>query len=154
MSYLFSADRLIHSENMRALMDQGMWQVCDRYVGSTAAYQSAMAEPGTMREVAMEEILGPMSTGILVPDLTLYLSLPVDVAVERINVREGCTHQGIDVYEKPTFLQRVSDAYDEWAIHMCYARDSGFFVKVNANRSPDEVKEDCFRAVDLLLGDQ
>lgn len=38
---LFAADRAVHTQEISARLDAGTWVVCDRYMGSTVAYQAA-----------------------------------------------------------------------------------------------------------------
>ena len=65
-----------------ALM-RGAWVVCDRFHDSTVAYQGYGQGLGT----DMVDQLHQMLFGAFQPDLTLILDLPVDVGLERTQVR-------------------------------------------------------------------
>ncbi|MBW8487275.1 dTMP kinase [Actinomadura parmotrematis] len=78
---LYAADRADHAANViRPAMARGAIVVTDRYVDSSLAYQ------GYGRGQSVQEIaeLNGWATGGLVPDLTVLLELPPDVALARI----------------------------------------------------------------------
>jgi dTMP kinase len=77
---LYAADRAQHvEERIRPALAAGDWVLSDRYTGSTLAYQ------GDGRGLPVEIIapLEQIATGGLAADLTLWLDLPVALALER-----------------------------------------------------------------------
>ena len=75
--FLYLADRTIHvSQVIRPALAAGDVVVCERYTDSTLAYQGygRGLDPGLLRQ------LNETATGGLVPDLTLVLDLPVNMA--------------------------------------------------------------------------
>jgi dTMP kinase len=112
---VMAADRAQHvAEVVEPALASGRDVVCDRYSGSTLAYQ------GHGRGLDLDEIRAVLgvATGGLVPDLTVLLDCPVEVAA----ARRG--DAGSDRFEGAAggFLDRVRDgfldlAHDEgWAV--------------------------------------
>ena len=64
-------------------LTRGAWVVCDRFLDSTVAYQGYGHGLGT----DMVDQLHQMLFGAFQPDLTLILDIPVDVGLERTQVR-------------------------------------------------------------------
>jgi dTMP kinase len=76
LALLFAADRADHvATQVRPNLAKGRHVVCDRYLLSTLAYQGLEMD---------EEWLVRINRPALVPDLTLFLDLPSDVAGERM----------------------------------------------------------------------
>lgn len=77
---LFSASRAQLVETViRPALERGVIVVCDRYTDSTVAYQAFG------RGLPLEDIekCNAVATGGLVPDLTLYVDIPLDEAQRR-----------------------------------------------------------------------
>lgn len=105
---LMMADRAQHVEQViRPALDRGDWVLCDRFTGSTVAYQ------GHGRGVPLDLIqqLQDAATGDIRPDLVLWLDVPVDVALRRL---AGSQRDRIDE-EGKEFLERVTEGYScQW----------------------------------------
>jgi dTMP kinase len=79
---LYAADRAQHVETvLRPALDAGDWVLCDRFTGSTAAYQGY----GREWPVALLDTLKTLTTGCLQADLTLWL----DVSLAESRRRRG-----------------------------------------------------------------
>ncbi len=79
---LMAADRGQHvAEVIRPALEQGRHVVCDRYLASSIAYQ------GYGRGLPPDQIaqLSAWATDGLVPDLTILLDVPEDVAASRLS---------------------------------------------------------------------
>ena len=79
---LMAADRAQHvAQVIRPALDAGRHVVCDRYTASSIAYQ------GYGRGLASERVaeLSAWATGDLVPDLTVLLDVPAEVAAARVS---------------------------------------------------------------------
>jgi dTMP kinase len=75
--FLYLADRAIHvSHLIRRALAAGDVVVCERYSDSTLAYQGY----GRGLDLGLLRRLNGIATGGLVPDLTLVLDVPVDMA--------------------------------------------------------------------------
>ena len=83
--FLYAASRSQHVEEVIApSLDRGDVVVCDRYIASSLAYQ------GYGRGLNLEEIeqINRLAVGECLPDATVYLILPVEVAWKRLRRRD------------------------------------------------------------------
>ena len=98
---LFLKDRRQHVEELiHPTMARDGIVVLDRYYFSTMAYQGARGiDPTTIRNT--NETFAP------VPDILLILDLPVDIALNRIGVRDGEANE----FEKRESLQFCRDLF-------------------------------------------
>ena len=79
---LYQADRAQHvDELIRPALERGALVICDRYIDSTIAYQ------GYGRKIDFELIntLNKMSTGGLMPDLTILFDIASDDGLSRLH---------------------------------------------------------------------
>ena len=132
---VMAADRAQHvHELIEPTLAAGRDVVCDRYSGSTLAYQ------GFGREVELESIrrVLAVATGGLEPDLTILLDCPVEVAAERRGRANGDRFEG----EAGDFLGRVRNGFLE------LAAASPHWVVVDATASLELVSA----AVDDAIG--
>ena len=102
---LFLVDRMNHIKNrIMPALDSGKVVISDRYHFSTLAYQTAQGIP---RE-KIDGVLRVLEFEIPLPDLTILIDIPAEIALERLHRRE----KGIvDLYEKKEFLERVRENY-------------------------------------------
>jgi len=124
---LFMADRARHTEQIREWIAKGKLVVCDRYYHSTVAYQAAYLKDvfeGDAFRWLLESNLR-ISTR---PDLTVLLTLPPEVGLNRISGRKRLSR-----FERLDFLQEVHRNY------LKLARMDKSIVKVDANRPLDTV---------------
>lgn len=101
---LHVAARVEHvAKTIRPAIEAGTWVICDRFHDSTMAYQGY----GLGADRAMIEALGAM-IGI-VPDLTIVLDVPRDVALTRLRERGTAD----DRYERlnEEFHRRVNEGF-------------------------------------------
>ncbi len=97
---LFAADRADHvAHEIEPALARGEDVVCDRYAGSSLAYQGAECEPAWVAELNR-----PMPA----PDLVLYVRVPVEIAARRRAGRGGEP----EIYEVDAFQRRVAAGYD------------------------------------------
>jgi len=98
---LFLKDRKWHVEKIiLPALEAQKWIILDRYYPSTLAYQCSQGLP--LKELLIEnETIAP------IPDLVIYLDLPLEVAFKRIGNRE----KRLTIFEKREFLERVTETY-------------------------------------------
>ena len=132
---LYAADRAQHvAQVIRPALEAGDWVLCDRFSGSTAAYQ------GYGRGLPLERIaaLEGFATGGLEPDLTLWLDLPLEESLRR---RGGRAADRIEA-SGHAFLERVAAGF------ATLARQRGW-QRVDASQRSEVVTQECQAA---LLG--
>jgi dTMP kinase len=102
MGLLFAADRLAHARIIAARLEAGEHVICDRYVFSSMAYQTL--DPSVSAEWVIE-----INQGCAVPDITIFLSVPVETCLQRLKARS--THAAI--YETRELLETVAKNYEK-----------------------------------------
>lgn len=135
---LYAADRAQHVEAcLRPALAAGDWVLCDRFSGSTVAYQGY----GRGLSLATIRQLETMATSGLEADLTLWLDLPLAGSLRRRGDRpadriEACGE---------AFLQRVSDGF------AALARERGW-QRVEAGLPLEQVTACCRGLITAHLG--
>jgi dTMP kinase len=112
---LYAADRAQHvAERIAPSLAAGHWVLSDRFSGSTEAYQ------GHGRGLPLEAIrqLERFATAGLRPDLTLWLDLPLEDALERRRHRSGDRIEA----EGEAFLARVHRGFQALAAEAAWWR--------------------------------
>ena len=131
--FLFTADHADHLERVvRPALDRGDVVVSDRYADSRYAYQGAAIADRI--EDPVEYVQSVHRPFTRVPDLTIYLEVDPETAVERSG--------GTNKLERLEFLEAVAENYEA-----LIAAEPDRFVRVNARRPFDAVVE----AVDSIL---
>jgi len=126
---LYAADRAQHvAQVIRPAREAGDWVLCDRFSGSTAAYQ------GYGRGLPLERIaaLEGFATGGLEPDLTLWFDLPLEESLRR---RGGRAADRIEATGH-AFLERVAAGF------ATLARQRGW-QRVDASQRSEVVTQAC-----------
>jgi len=121
--FLLLASRSELVEEIRSLLAEGIVVILDRFVDSSVAYQGF----GRGIDPSLVEKLNEFATGGLKPDVTFYLDVGVDVALERKGKAK-------DRFEEREFLEKVRQGYLEIA-----RREKERFVIVDGTLPPDEV---------------
>ncbi len=136
---LMASDRAQHvSEVIRPALEAGRNVVCDRYIGSSLAYQGY----GRGLDVELVRMLSEVATGGLWPDLVLLLDMDPQRAAQRGTVRS-------DRFEELGlgFHRRVRAGYLELA-----AAEPARWAVIDADRSAVEVHLDIATLVADRLG--
>ena len=119
-SCAFSASRAQHvAEVIRPHLDRGGVVLCDRFADSSLAYQGY----GHCQDLVVLRTITGFATGNLVPDLTFYLDVPVDVGLRRKAGGSGDAWNRMEQKEI-AFHERVRAGYlamaaqepDRWAV--------------------------------------
>ena len=133
MALLFAADRIDHLQReIEPQLAAGTTVVSDRYLMSSLAYQAEEVDRAWVASLAR---------GIPVPDLTLLLDLPIEVAARR---REAAGRP-VERYDADSYLAKVAANYRE------LARDDPSVLTLDAARSKDDVTTGMCRAIASLF---
>ena len=134
---LYAADRAQHVEQLlRPALAAGHWVLSDRFSGSTAAYQGY----GRGLSLALIEQLEQIATAGLVPDLTLWLDLPLAVAQQRRQGRHAVLPADRIEASGEAFLARVHQGF------ATLAAQRGWHP-IAADQSPEAVQDACRQAL-------
>jgi dTMP kinase len=139
VALLFAADRVDHlTREINPQLTAGAHVLCDRYVGSSMAYQCLECDPDWVRTI---------NALARTPDLTLYVRVSPETAMERINARDGARR---DLYERSDLLAKISNAYDE--LYGVNVGAAGLDAVIIDGEAPmDDVFEACRQAINGLL---
>jgi dTMP kinase len=117
---LFSAARAQHvGQVIRPHLEQGGIVLCDRYADSSLAYQGY----GYGRDVELLRAITHYATGGLVPHLTLFIDLPVEVGLQRKARGSGDSwnrleQMGIEYHERVRrgYLAMAAEEPERWVV--------------------------------------
>jgi dTMP kinase len=129
LAHLFAADRAEHLDRIEPVLADACDVVCDRYIPSSLAYQGDLA----LR----------LNEGFRVPDLTILLTLPVEVALRRLEARGGASTWEVER------LERAAEGYQR-AFETLRSRGWNI-VTVDADAEQDEVEQRIWSVVTDLL---
>lgn len=136
---LMAADRAQHVQQLiEPTLQAGRHVVCDRYIGSTVAYQGY----GRGLDVDMVRAISGWAAGGLWPDLNILLEVPT----EESRARRGGDSDRIEAAGE-AFHLRVAEGFRAQA-----ADEPEYWVVVDGTGSPDEVEERVLDVVDEMLG--
>ena len=126
---------------IRPALERGDWVIADRFIDSTMAYQGY--GHGLGRETI--ESLQSLAIGLLKPDLTLILDLPVEAGL----ARAGSRGDNETRYERMAngFHQRLRDGFLDIAM-----REPERCVVIDATQDIDSVQKMVRQAVAKKLG--
>ena len=141
---LFTAARRQHlRETVLPALKRGEIVLCDRYLGSTLAYQG-------LRGVSEEDILDlhRRFCGGLRPHLTLLLDIPPEIGLARSGRRLVADGSGEDRFEQMDLdaHRRIRAAYLADA-----ARDPGSYVVLDATKTPEQLFAEALVALKARL---
>ena len=136
---LMAADRAQHvAEVVEPALAAGRHVVCDRFLGSSVAYQGygRGLEPDEVRDLSV------WATGGLLPDLVVLLTVPANESVRRTGgARDRIEDAGSEFHE------RVADGFAAQA-----AAEPDRWVVVDATGTKDQVTASVLAAVADRLG--
>lgn len=121
--------------------------ICDRYVYSTAAYQSISAGPPAERTQKAKEIIQRHYKFVPRPDLTLVLRVDPETAAARCGERAGGGDALAQAFENLDTLRLLAEAYEGDAIAGC---SEVHYLPLGL--SIEETVERAFRKIEIHLG--
>lgn len=136
LPWLFAADRAVHVQTTVAeALARGAWVVSDRYLPSSLAYQSV--------DHPLDHV-DALNRTFRVPDLVVYLDVPVSTCVERVSARGGA----VELFEERQALEVISARYD--AVRTLLTGRGEPWTVVDGDAPVDAVADAVWRAVAAL----
>ena len=135
---LYAASRRQHLvEKVIPALKEGKLVLCDRFLDSSLAYQ------GGARGIGIDTVynMNLFATEGMLPDLTILFDIKPEEGLARIAANSQREVNRLDV-EKLTFHNKVRDSFHELA-----KKFPERFVIVDASKTPDEVFEDAYKAI-------
>jgi dTMP kinase len=122
---------------IRPALEAGTWVLCDRFTDATYAYQGGGRGLSRDRIASLEASV----QGSLHPDLTIYLDMPVEQGLARIEAEQRDRFE----LEQHAFFERVRATYLE------RARTQSRFRVVDASRTLADVQRDIVVALTAFI---
>ena len=139
---LFAAARADHVEKrIIPMLAQGTWVICDRFIDSTRAYQGGGGGLDDTKILDLHRI----GSGGLLPDLTILLDVPADVAARRLARRDQGQSDAIGGRD-PAYHARVAQAF-----HTLAKAEPARFRCIAADGTPDETHALIMLAIQPLM---
>ena len=140
-TFLLLADRLEHVRKIiNPALEENKNVLSDRYLDSTYAYQGAGRK---IKKDELDKLIKPLN--FPVPDLTIYLDLPVEEGLRRAKGRDR-----LDRFEEEEldFFERIRNSYLKLA-----QEDSNRIVTIDSTNSEKEVFETAKECIENKLNE-
>jgi dTMP kinase len=138
---LYAADRLEHVLNKKdgilKKLEEGYTVITDRYYFSSYAYH------GTHMDMDWVIEANSLTADILRPDLNIFIDVPIDVCVQRLNRGRSLT----ELYEDQDNLNNVRKKYFE-AFEKLKEKEKVFIT--DGNRPAELIAKDIWEAVSKI----
>ena len=105
-AFLFLADRVEHTAEIKRTVAEGKTVLCDRYYYSTVAYQAAALEEKVDFD-PFDWLLGMNLKISIEPEIVFLLRVDPEIALARVNKRGK-----LSKFERLDFLKKVAANYD------------------------------------------
>lgn len=141
LMYLFTADRIEHlytGENSLEKMLERSHVICDRYMLSSLAYNSFAYHSNVLKDMAFGKTHR-------IPDITFFMDIPIEVAIERIKERKGPR----EIFDNVSKLHEVYDRYQ----NIIHEYPNHNIKVIDANKDPNIVAEDIFATLCKYIDD-
>lgn len=140
LALLFTADRIDHNvsqkDGINMHVEKGDIVICDRYYYSTLAYQGV--------DVGLDWLI-KLNLGcedIRKPDLCIFLDLPPEKSMERINANRSADE--IEIYENEAYLTSIRERFF-YVIDVLKNKEN--IVVINADGAIEDVAKDIEREI-------
>lgn len=142
LALLFAADRLDHVQHaIKPRLEAGVHVLCERHVLSSLAYQGS-----ELADVEWVATINRPATRAIAPDLTLFLDVPPEVSLQRIDAGRHTR----ELFEHEAGLERTRQAFGR-AIDR--VRSAGGRVDIlDAARAIGDVADDILTRVLEIIG--
>jgi len=138
----FAADRWQSKEEMESWLRKGYIVIANRYASANQIHQGGKINNTKKRNKFIKwlEQMEYEVFGIPRPDLTFYLSLPIEIVLELLKHREGSKI-------KRVYLKNKKDVYESDKEHLENSIKSALWL---AKTQPNWVKIDCSKKGEIL----
>jgi len=137
---LFAAARADHAQNLiRPALERGAIVICDRYIDSSVAYQGVARGLGA----AYIRSLSEWATSGLIPNFTIYLSVPLEESAHRMDGTDRIEIQSRD------FHRVVHQAFDHIA-----ATSTHPHIQIDGTQPKHEIAEQIITALEQVLANR
>ena len=143
--YLFSADRQVHQKVVLKDLKDGKIIITDRYFWSAIAYGIVDREDLDFDQAGnlllVSQGILSMYHQFLLPDLTIFLEVPIDIALDRINKK----NKKKEIYENEEKLNKIHKGY-KWLID----KFKNEFTIIDGTKSEQEITKEIVNVFESL----
>lgn len=146
--YLYTADRVINQETIvKPSLEKGDIVLTHRSFWSVIPYgvmDRGLGEYGEKNAEVLMVAQGLLSQyhQFICPDVTFYLDVPVDVAMQRLSDMD----KQKEIYEKKDKLTQIAKGY-EWEME----KFPNKFVRIDGTKKEDEITEEIVNYIQKLI---
>lgn len=142
-SVMYAADRWESSEEMRGWLKKGYIVIANRYVSANQIHQGGKIKSVKKRNDFMKWLdkMEYEVFGIPRPDLTLYLSLPIEIVLKLLKQRESSKM-------KRKYLKKKKDVHEADVDFLINSRKSALKLE---KEIPNFIKIECSKNGEILL---
>lgn len=145
-SVLYAADRFESSEELRGWLKKGYIVIANRYVSANQIHQGGKIKSAKKRNDFMKWLdqMEYEVFGIPRPDVTLYLSLPINIVLELLKDRDSSKM-------KREYLKKKKDVHEADVNHLINSRKSALKL---VKEVPNFIKIECSEKGKILPREQ
>ncbi|MFA6355074.1 MAG: deoxynucleoside kinase [Candidatus Paceibacterota bacterium] len=145
-SVLYAADRWESSKELREWLDKGFIVIANRYVSANQIHQGGKIKSAKKRDDFLNW-LDEMEYGVFGlprPDITLYLSLPIDIVLKLLEERNSSKM-------KRAYLKKHKDVHESDTDHLVNSRKSALKL---VKEIPNFIQIECSKKGEILSREQ
>ena len=145
-SVLYAADRFESSEEIQNWLKKGYIVVANRYVSANQIHQGGKIKNAKKRNdfIKWLDEMEYEVFGIPRPDITLYLSLPINIVLQLLKERDSSKM-------KREYLKKKKDVHEADVNHLINSRKSALWL---VKEIPNFIKIDCAPKKEILSREQ
>ena len=145
-SVLYAADRFESSEELVGWLKKGYIVVANRYVSANQIHQGGKIKNAKKRNdfIKWLDEMEYKVFGIPRPDVTLYLSLPINIVLQLLKERDSSKM-------RRAYLKKKKDVHEADVNHLINSRKSALWL---SKTIPNFIKIDCAPKKEILSREQ
>ena len=145
-SVLYAADRFESSKEIQNWLKKGYIVVANRYVSANQIHQGGKIKNAKKRNdfIKWLDEMEYEVFGIPRPDITLYLSLPINIVLQLLKERDSSKM-------KREYLKKKKDVHEADVNHLINSRKSALWL---VKEIPNFIKIDCAPKKEILSREQ
>ena len=145
-SVLYAADRFESSKEIQNWLKKGYIVVANRYVSANQIHQGGKIKNAKKRNdfIKWLDEMEYEVFGIPRPDITLYLSLPINIVLQLLKERDSSKM-------KREYLKKKKDVHEADVNHLINSRKSALWL---VKENPNFIKIDCAPKKEILSREQ
>ncbi len=134
-----------YDKEIKPALDEGAIVICDRYVHSTAAYQSKMLKRAKAVFASSIATVAFRLLGLPLPDITFLINMPYDLTMSRL--KQKADQDSIEQGMSRKLVVSITRSY----LRMMDQEKYGDMVALNGSESPEMLVHEASRFIEKKL---